>query len=154
MQIVKVTQDNYPLFSDMVYARVHGQPRPPAQRGLLRPEDAGSLRALDDSHLSVYAAVLKGEMVGWISLIYMPKLSRWQGAGALYVDELYIAPAHRRQGIARQLMARAEERARELGAACLRLYVNLQNPGAQALYASLDYQRQGEAVFMEKPMGG
>ena len=37
-------------------------------------------------------------MVGWISLVFMPKLSRWQGAGALYVDELYVEPAFRRTG--------------------------------------------------------
>ena len=96
----------------------------------------------------------QGRMVGWISLVFMPKLSRWQGAGALYVDELYVEPAFRRQGIARALMVWAERRAKTLGTACLRLYVNLENPAAKALYASMGYLERGSADFMEKPLDG
>lgn len=47
--------------------------------------------------------------VGWISLIYMPKAGKWNGHGHIYVDELWIEPSFRGQGLAKALMRKADE---------------------------------------------
>jgi ribosomal protein S18 acetylase RimI-like enzyme len=56
----------------------------------------------------------------------------------LYVDSLVTATAFRRRGVARGLLALAEERARELGLPRLALDTHLDNVPARALY-----ERQG-----------
>ena len=63
-------------------------------------------------------------------------------------DEIHIlnvacAPAHRRQGIARQLLVETEARGLRAGSAMLTLEVRRSNVAAQALYAGLGYQRVG-----------
>lgn len=146
--IVRVDADNYyPLFGEMVYRRGHAGADPAEP---LQP-DPEVLRELGDRNLRVYAAQAEGRFVGWISLVYMPKVSRFGGHGHVYVDELWVEPEHRRQGIARALMATADEMARERDAVGVRLYVNTQNPGARRLYDECGYAPDGTATFMEKP---
>lgn len=55
--------------------------------------------------------------------------------------DLYVAPESRRCGLARALMNRATELARETGASQLALETAKDNLQAQALYEQLGYQR-------------
>lgn len=63
----------------------------------------------------------------------------------LYVDGLATDPASRRQGAARALLERAEQRARALGLADLALDTALDNRPARALYESFGF-RAGHEV--------
>lgn len=145
-KIEKVEDRNYPLFEDMVFWRETGAER--------KPSCAFTLQAikqeLKNPNLFVYAASACGRYIGWISLIYMPKIGKWNGQGHIYVDELWVEPSFRRKGIAKALMQKADELKTELNAAGIRLYVNVQNPTAQKLYQDCGYKVDGQAYFMEK----
>ena len=146
MKIERVTAENFPLFDDMLFWREHGHERQ-AGKGIL-PEDVK--KELANSNLYLFAAEAEGRFVGWISLVYIPKVSKWRGHGHVYVDELWVAPEYRRQGIAAALMGKADELKGNLNAVGIRLYVNTENPGAQRLYQCCGYTEDGRAIFMEK----
>ena len=146
IQIVRVDCENYPRFEDMVFWRKNGEERAPS----LDAPSAQICAELKNENLRVYAAEAGGRFVGWISLIYLPKIGHWGGRGHVYVDELWVAPTYRRRGIAKRMLSKADEMADELGAHGVRLYVNTENPGAQLLYASHGYEPSGTAVMMGK----
>ena len=143
--VERINADNYNMFEDMLYWREKGIEREPAQT--VSSDEA--IRELSDPNLYVYAVLCEGRYVGWISLIYMPKVSRVK-CGYVYVDELWVEPSFRRRGFARMLMAEAERLRKELNATGMRLYVNVNNPEAMRLYESCGYVQCGQAYFMEK----
>jgi len=143
MKIVVVTPENYRCFADMLFWRRTGRERIPAAADV-PPE-------LHNENLWVYAAEEDDRFVGWISLVRIPKVSGWS-CGHLYVDELWVAEPYRRRGIARALLDEAERLCRNLCLSGLRLYVNIENPGAQALYKFCGFVPAGTAEFMEKPL--
>ena len=57
------------------------------------------------------------------------------------LNDLFVAPSARRQGVAAALLGAAAEHARALGAAGLSLSTARDNAPAQALYESLGWQR-------------
>jgi len=57
------------------------------------------------------------------------------------LNDLFVAPSARQSGVGRLLMQRAEQHARETGAAGLTLSTALDNARGQALYESEDYER-------------
>ena len=146
LQIIRVQAENYSRFADMVFWRQNGTERVPttdAPTGRIAAE-------LQNENLWIYAAEADGRFVGWISLIYLPKVGPWGGRGHVYVDELWVAPTYRRQGIAKVLMQKADELALVLQTHGVRLYVNAENPSAQALYAGCGFEKTGTAYMMEK----
>lgn len=146
-KIEKIDVHNYSLFDDMVFWRENGFERAPSDT----PVSEQMRKALDNPNLHVYAVMAEGRYVGWISLIYMPKIgSRWCGHGHIYIDELWIEPNYRGRGLAKALMKKADDLKIELEAAGIRLYVNTQNPTAKNLYAHCGYSEYGQAYFMEK----
>jgi ribosomal protein S18 acetylase RimI-like enzyme len=56
-----------------------------------------------------------------------------------FIDELYIEPQYRRQGIGRRAMQFVEERARELGVNAIHLEVDQGNDAAAELYRRAGY---------------
>jgi len=60
-----------------------------------------------------------------------------------YIVTLDVAPAFRRHGLARRLMAEVEARARAARAAQMTLHVFTGNTGAMQFYESLGYNRTG-----------
>ena len=64
-------------------------------------------------------------------------------AGEVEVLTVGVAPAARRQGVARALMAAALEAAREAGAETVFLEVAVDNAAAAAFYAGLGFRRAG-----------
>jgi GNAT superfamily N-acetyltransferase len=73
-----------------------------------------------------------------------------QGLLHPYVLLLYVAPIHRRRGIATTLLHRAHAWAKSVGNDQISLQVFSDNPGAQTLYQKLGYQP--EAILMKKPL--
>jgi ribosomal protein S18 acetylase RimI-like enzyme len=150
LNIVRVNADNYTRFDDMVFWRKNGIER----TSLVQSLPVAILNELQNDNLHVYAAEIDGRFVGWISLIYLPKVGAWGGRGHVYVDELWVAPEFRRQGIAKQLMKQADELAERMHALGVRLYVNSENPSAKALYDGCGFERACTAYMMEKNREG
>jgi GNAT superfamily N-acetyltransferase len=73
-----------------------------------------------------------------------------EGIAALHALE--TSAAHRRQGLARAMMALAADWARAQGANSLALQVTRANTGAQALYSSLGMQEAGQYHYRTKPL--
>ncbi|MEA5452111.1 GNAT family N-acetyltransferase [Leptolyngbya sp. CCNP1308] len=73
-----------------------------------------------------------------------------QRSGVLhpYVLMLYVAPEHRRRGLATALLAVAHRWAQQQGHRQISLQVFSENPAAQALYQSLGYLP--EAILLKK----
>ena len=138
--IEKIDADRYPLFVDMVFWREHGFEREPSQMPVTEP----IRKKLANPNLYLYAVMTDGRYVGWISLIYLPKVGRWKG------HELWVAPESGGQGLAKALMKKADALKTELEAAGIRLYVNVDNPAAKKLYERCGCLEDGQAYFMGK----
>ncbi len=67
------------------------------------------------------------------------RASIWSQAQECYLAELYVVPAHRREGIGRALMLSAIELARAEGADYMELGTSEADVGARALYESLGF---------------
>jgi GNAT superfamily N-acetyltransferase len=63
--------------------------------------------------------------------------------GACEIKRMFVAPAARRQGVARALLAALEDAARAMGYAIARLDTGPKQPHAQALYENSGYERIG-----------
>lgn len=145
-EIERVCVDNYSLFDDMIFLRENGTSREPSRAPVPEP----TARELENPDLYLYAAKTDGRYVGWISLVYIPKVGKWKGRGHVYVDELWVAPEYRGRGLGKALMEKADELRTELEASGIRLYVNVNNPAARRLYERCGYREDGQAYFMEK----
>jgi|HigsolmetaAR202D_1030399.scaffolds.fasta_scaffold00343_3 GNAT superfamily N-acetyltransferase len=62
------------------------------------------------------------------------------GGNDAFIDEVFVQPAHRGRGFARQAMQYAMNAAREWGICALHLEVDRDNLAAKRLYASLGYR--------------
>ena len=146
-QIDRIDISNYARFDDMVFRRENGYERESSQT----PVSEQMKQQLTNPNLRVYAVEVENRYVGWISLVYIPKIgSRWKGHGHVYVDELWVEPGFRGRGLAKALMAKADDLKAEWNATGIRLYVNVNNPTAQKLYERCGYRDDGQAYFMEK----
>ncbi len=142
----RITAENYSKFDDMVFWRTNGCECPPSD--LPVPESVA--KELQNPNLYIYAAEMDGRYVGWISLVYIPKVGPWNGHGHVYVDELWVAPSYRNRGIAGAFLAEADALNETLGGQGLRLYVNVNNPAALALYEKHGFKKDGQAHWMKK----
>ncbi len=61
--------------------------------------------------------------------------------------ELFVAPPHRRDGLARQMMSVVARRARDLGARELMITTGVENEVAQRFFAAIGAQRREARVF-------
>jgi ribosomal protein S18 acetylase RimI-like enzyme len=105
----------------------------------LAPEHIESVlaRALKGGGFWLFLARRGGFPLGYCVAVLLPKLDRRQGF--LFVDELYVLQAHRRQGVATQLLQSAAQTARRQRCAGVRLLVRPSNAAARALYRRLQY---------------
>lgn len=62
--------------------------------------------------------------------------------------ELFVAPEHRRGGLARKLMSAVARRARDLGARELAITTGVENDVAQKFFSAVGAKRRDAAVFM------
>ena len=104
------------------------------------PEDPWSRRVFEDSLANESSAALlartqEGELLGYIFFTVVLD----EGS----VDNIAVAPAARRQGIAEALMNACHQLARQRGAAFLLLAVRPSNRSAAALYEKLGYREIG-----------
>lgn len=90
----------------------------------------------------VFLARLDGRSVGFVQLY--PGFSSLALAPAWTLNDLFVEPAARGQGIAEALMTAARDLARDTGAAELVLQTARDNATAQRLYARLGYRRDDD----------
>ncbi|MCW8806846.1 MAG: GNAT family N-acetyltransferase [Rhodanobacter sp.] len=74
-----------------------------------------------------------------------PLFSSVRAVRTWLLNDLFVAPSARRQGVAAALLGTAAEHARALGAASLSLSTARDNLPAQALYESLGWQRDQQS---------
>jgi ribosomal protein S18 acetylase RimI-like enzyme len=91
-----------------------------------------------------------GTVVGFVQL-YPFWSSTTTPPGKLWLlNDLFVAETARRAGVARALMARAEQLARETHAVGLTLSTAVDNLRAQPLYESLGYERDTEFLYYNR----
>lgn len=91
-------------------------------------------RAIERGDLELLAAWTDGVPVGIVVLAFRPSIS----LGALFasIEDLYVEPTARRQGVGRALLGAVEERCKERGVS----YVEVQTNETAAFYISLGYE--------------
>jgi GNAT superfamily N-acetyltransferase len=80
-------------------------------------------------------AELDGEPAGFA--LFFHNYSTWRGRHGVYLEDLYVTPAHRRKGVARALFRRLAELALERGCGRLELAVLDWNRNAIDFYRSI-----------------
>lgn len=71
-----------------------------------------------------------------------------RGNPTIALCELYVAPSHRRTGLARKLMSTVARRARDLGARELTITTGVENEVAQKFFNAVGARPRQAAVFM------
>jgi GNAT superfamily N-acetyltransferase len=90
-------------------------------------------RFFDSAHVSQgIVAQIDGSIVGIAHA--MLRQSTWEPVGDLYIEDLFVAPSSRGQGIARGLIEEFRQQAQAIGAGSLYWQTRAGNLKAQALY--------------------
>jgi len=89
-----------------------------------------------------------GKAVGYIVLTL--GFSIEHGGRDGFIDEIYVIPAMRGQGVARRMLRIAEEAARVLSVHTLHLEVETQNKTAQALYRKSGWRDTNRKLLSKK----
>lgn len=85
-------------------------------------------------------------VVGQLLITY--EWSDWRNGVFWWIQSVYVEPAARRRGVYRTLHARVLREARERGDVCgVRLYVEKENAGAQAVYAHMEMTPTSYRVY-------
>jgi ribosomal protein S18 acetylase RimI-like enzyme len=101
-------------------------------------------------------AYIDGEAVGLINCL--EGFSTFACQPLLNIHDVIVLPAYRGLGVAKQMLAKAEELAREMGCCKLTLEVLEGNLAAQRAYESVGFcpyildPKMGHALFWEKPL--
>jgi GNAT superfamily N-acetyltransferase len=117
----------------------------------LRP---GVLAVLDKRVPGRYwLAELDAQVVGQLLITF--EWSDWRNRMVWWIQSVHVAPQARRHGVFRALYDRARREALAAGAGGLRLYVDVTNTRAQAVYSAVgmngDHYRVFEEMFAALP---
>ena len=96
-------------------------------------------RMRGDSRYCTYVAVEDGIVVGFITLVEV--LSIDDPEGYVKMNGIAVLPEYQHRGIAQQLIARAEQAARERGASSIGCASSFGRTGSQALLDRLGYEK-------------
>jgi ribosomal protein S18 acetylase RimI-like enzyme len=113
---------------------------------------AGVRALLDERAPGRYwIAELDSAVVGQLLITF--EWSDWRNRMVWWIQSVYVTPSARRRGVFRALYDHAKREAQAQGAGGLRLYVDVTNSRAQAVYATLgmkgDHYRVFEDMFAE-----
>lgn len=117
------------LFDD--YRAHHGHPAAPERTHDWLHEQ------LTRERIAIAAAVHTGQVRGFVTTAVMPAALLLGTAWS--IRDLYVAPAHRRRGVAQTLLRHVIETAREAGAVRVSLHTETNNTPALALYAATGF---------------
>ena len=111
---------------------------------LLRP---GVETLLADPSLGrYYLAEIEGQVVGQLMVTF--EWSDWRNGLFIWIQSVYVLPAHRGDGVFRSLFGHLESVAREDPRICgIRLYVDRRNARAQDVYSRMGMHRSNYGVM-------
>ena len=107
----------------------------PETYGAKRPDDAYLARLLGGDHFIALAAVKAEEVVGALAAYVLDKFE--QARSEIYIYDLAVAEAHRRQGIATALIEQVRQIAAQRGAWVVYIQADRDDLPAVALYSKL-----------------
>jgi len=116
------------------------------------PVDAGAAAEfLADPRHHLAVAIAGGVVVGSVSAVHtVHPDDPWP---ELWINEVAVAPSHRRQGVARELLAAMLERGRELGCSEAWVLTDRHNAPAMGLYAGVGgVEDEGDTVMFTFPL--
>jgi GNAT superfamily N-acetyltransferase len=90
-----------------------------------------------DAGFTAFVAELAGNVVG-MATCSRRRITGWNGP-VVFLQDLFVEPAHRSHGVARALMARVAALARDIGSPIVELTVRADNP-AQDFYLRSGFQ--------------
>ena len=99
----------------------------------------------------VWVAERAGGLCGYLVLVYVVSLEH-QGLMA-EIDEFFVLPRSRAQGIGAQLLAAAERALAARGCVRLQLQLAVGNAGARAFYERRGYAPRSGYALLDKPLG-
>lgn len=105
---------------------------------------------LDDETRRVYVAESDKEIVGFASARRWGPPPIYEESSEVYLDELYVRPSHRRQGLGTQLLNALRDWADRLGAQRLRLRKLAANDEAQAFWAAQEARPLTTTLTIER----
>jgi GNAT superfamily N-acetyltransferase len=114
------------------------------EREILR---RGVLRALERPELCRYfMAELEGELVGQTMITY--EWTDWRDGTIWWLQSVYVAPAHRGQGVFSRIYQHIRDQARaDPEARCIRLYALASNEPARHAYLRCGMKQGGYVVY-------
>lgn len=145
MIVRSVTETDHPA-----WAAMRTKLWPDADPKELESELAG-LFALDPPY-TIYIAEDGGQQVGFIELWVRSYAEGGPPEPAAYVEGLWVEPGHRRSGVARQLLAKAEEWAKAKGFKWLGSDASLGNKESHAWHRAAGFREVERLVVFGKPL--
>ena len=97
-------------------------------------------RIIQAPNAATWIAEESSSLVGFAVVEWTPNSSEI----AAYIQTIEVAPQFRRQGVAAELLLRAESSAQEAGAHSIWLHVDVGNAAALHLYETRGYENQGK----------
>ena len=118
-------------------------------------EEADPLDPWSKNHITFFANTLEGEQAGLIWLAERPPFYKFSEP-LVWIYNLHVIPKHRRKGLARKLLTKADEWAVERGLNSIGCHTLDFNIEARSLYESSGYKlisTHNESCFYEKKTG-
>ncbi|MBC8077710.1 MAG: GNAT family N-acetyltransferase [Chloroflexales bacterium] len=147
LTIARATLDHLPVVAPLFdgYRVFYGQPP-----DLARATDFIRER-LERGESAIFVALGDGAGLGFTQLY--PSFSSVSAQRLWILNDLFVAPTARRQGVAEALLDRARQFGVESGAKSLELATAVDNYAAQRVYERLGWQRDNEFFHYELPLG-
>ena len=117
----------------------------------LEPEKVrrGVEKSLSEPSMGQYYIAYRGdEILGQIRVTL--EWSDWNDAEYWWIQNVYVVPSERKQGIYRALHRHVKNLAEGAGACGLQLYVDAQNVAAQAVYKNLNMEQSHYLIFEQR----
>ena len=153
MQIRKLVESDYTSFLklNIELDELHVEARPDyfVHRDDVFPKEAFDANLANPESLMLGVFDEEEAMIGFVRGTLWNKSGMVTTLKTACLDDIYVVPAHRRRGIARQLFAEVEQWARAQGAVRLELLTWDFNQGAIATYRALEMTPQ-RYVFEKK----
>ena len=98
----------------------------------------------------VWLIQLQNRPIGYVAVCFGFSLEL--GGNDAYLDELFVLPEARGQGVARYALQHLSGALAELGICALHLEVDQRNVSAQRLYSALGYLKRERYFLMTRPL--
>lgn len=143
MEIRRLTREDLPSLIAL-YAQLSDRHR---EMSLPRTEEVWDTVLKDDPNIVYLGAVDRGQVVSTCYLVVIPTLV-YGGRPFALLENVVTDAAHRRQGLAAQLIREAVEIARERGCYKLVLQSGVQRTGAHRFYEQLGFDGDRKRAFV------